>query len=104
MLTSESSTVSDYIRSNNIPATLLYTSLYYSDIIKFGMLQKQGDGSVLIKVPMPDDGGLVSFAVEQTGLWVKAAFDAPASWIGEPSPQIALKKLIPYFRQGHARV
>jgi hypothetical protein len=49
---------------------------------KFYQLAKQDDGSYLYSVPTPADTVLPSFAVEQTGEWVVAAFNDPAKWIG----------------------
>ncbi len=73
------------MEENKLPVTQLYTSTYYSNVTKFYQLEKKDDGSFLLTTPIPDDCGLVSFAVEQTGLWVRAAFKDPAKWIGSLS-------------------
>jgi hypothetical protein len=77
--------VTKYMEENKLPVTQLYTSTYYSNVTKFYQLEKKDDGSFLLTTPIPDDCGLVIFAVEQTGLWVRAAFKDPAKWIGSLS-------------------
>ena len=67
--------VSKWIRGQpSTPVTHLYTGFYLSNLVKFKLLQKQEDGSLLLNINMPDDAPLPSYAVEQTGGWVLAAF------------------------------
>ena len=46
---------------------------YLSNLVKFGFLEKQEDGSLLVKISNFDDASLPVYAVEQTGGWVLAA-------------------------------
>ena len=76
--------VSKYIKAKNVPATHFYTSTYFSNLTKFYQLEKHDDGSATLTWPVPDSTLLVSFAVEQTGAWILAAFKDPAKWKGRP--------------------
>jgi hypothetical protein len=77
--------VAKELKASGIPSTVLYTSQYFSDVIKFGWLQPQKDGSVMLGMPCPDDTIIPAFPVEQTGLWVLEALNNPSKWIGTSS-------------------
>lgn len=66
-----------------MPATFIYPSHPYSDIIYHDFLRKnpRGEGYTLA-IPAPDDCVLPGYAVEQFGDWVKVAFKKPEKWIG----------------------
>ena len=78
------------MKEKNILSTQLYTSSYFSNNTKFGMIQKKDDGSFLLDWHVTDDCEIVGFAVEQTGLWARVAFKDPAQWIGLFPPQPVL--------------
>jgi hypothetical protein len=73
-------TVKNYIRTLGLPATNIYTSYYFSNILSAPVTRK-GDALVLENA-MPDNTRIASFAVEQMGLWALAAFKDPGKWIG----------------------
>ena len=82
--------VSQWAREEGYPLTHLYIGFYLSNLAKFGFLEKQADGSLLVKISMPDDAPIPVYAVEQTGGWVLAAFKDKAyigkctsSWISQ---------------------
>nr|XP_019003427.1 uncharacterized protein I203_03570 [Kwoniella mangroviensis CBS 8507]OCF66888.1 hypothetical protein I203_03570 [Kwoniella mangroviensis CBS 8507] len=64
--------------------TDIYACTYFSNIYKFNYLTRddQGDKWVL-GWPMPDDTPILSYAVEQTGVWVKKAFLDHTTWSGK---------------------
>ncbi|WWC95702.1 hypothetical protein V866_002567 [Kwoniella sp. B9012] len=64
--------------------TNIYACTYFSNIYKFNYLTKddQGDKWVL-GWPLPDDTPILSYAVEQTGVWVKKAFLDHKTWSGK---------------------
>lgn len=74
--------MSDYARSRNYPVTHLLTCTYFSNITRAQQLQKKEDGSFLLRMPIPDDCELPSFAAEQIGLWVRAALANPTRYVG----------------------
>ena len=74
--------VSTWARKQGYPVTNLYTAFYLSNLTKFGLLEKQDDGSLLIKIGNYDDAPIPAFAVEQTGGWVLSAFKNE-KYIGE---------------------
>lgn len=63
--------------ASTVPTTFLYTCYYFSNVLS----QLQLNGDIQVASPLPDDTVLPSFAVEQVGLFVAAAFLDPA-WIG----------------------
>lgn len=65
--------VADHLRSLG-PVTCIYTSAYYSNVL--AMLKEEG-GELVLAHPLPDDVVMPSFAVEQVGAWVAAAFNSP---------------------------
>lgn len=74
--------VSAWCKKEGYPVTHLYTSHYISNLVKFGALSKEADGSLKLSTPTPDDAPMPNFAVEQTGGWVLAAFNTPDKYIG----------------------
>jgi hypothetical protein len=77
--------VSVWAKEQGYPVTDLYTSHYISNLIKFGNVKNNGDGTLSLITPIPDEAPLPNFAVEQTGGWVVAAFNNPDLWIGMSS-------------------
>jgi len=75
--------VSAWCKKEGYPVTHLYTSHYISNLVKFGALSREADGSLKLSTPTPDDAPMPNFAVEQTGGWVLAAFNNPDKYIGE---------------------
>ncbi len=65
--------VADHLPSLG-PVTCIYTSAYYSNVL--AMLKEEGSELVLAH-PLPDDVVIPSFAVEQVGACVAAAFNSP---------------------------
>lgn len=78
--------VSEWAKEKGYPVTDLYTSHYISNLVKFGQLKKNDDGTLTITSPTPDDAPLPNYAVEQTGGWVSAIFNNPDEYIGELYP------------------
>lgn len=76
--------VVEHIKSNHIPATLLYTSHPYTDILAWDLLAPAPCGhGLILSIPAPDDCVIPGYAVEQIGDWVKVALKKPRKWIGE---------------------
>lgn len=106
---SSDDSVASYIRQLNkeefgLPATLLYTSRYYSNILDDGypgfQVVNDPDGSLTFRCALPDDTVCDMFAVEQTGLWARLAFRDPSKWIGESLHDCRTSRLT-LHRQGY---
>ncbi|WWD20448.1 hypothetical protein CI109_104924 [Kwoniella shandongensis] len=67
--------------------TNIYTCTYFSDMLKFGMLnpdpESKNKDEWILGLPVPDDTKVAGFAVEQLGEWVKKAFLDHKSWAGK---------------------
>ncbi|RSH93074.1 hypothetical protein EHS25_007427 [Saitozyma podzolica] len=81
-----------HIRTSSLPATILYPSHPFSDLIAWDLLRErprfdgQGSGGpkwYVLAVPAPDECEIPGYAVEQIGDWVKVAFQKPGKWIGQ---------------------
>ncbi|KAL7425279.1 hypothetical protein Q5752_000967 [Cryptotrichosporon argae] len=75
--------VTTYIKSIDLPATNLFTSAYYSNILysHFNAPNSKTGDTYVIPFINSDETRVPGYAVEQTGLWVKAALDNPDKWI-----------------------
>ncbi|KAF9510661.1 hypothetical protein BS47DRAFT_1347594 [Hydnum rufescens UP504] len=65
-------TVADYLRSKQVPFSLILTSFYYSNLITHGFLRKDGDEFV-VELPIPSTSKIASFDPDETGSWVLLA-------------------------------
>ena len=81
--TADTNTVMDYIKGKGVPAAFINTCQYFSDILKYDLVKKNDDGSFSLWQMMPDDTKIDSFAVEQTGDWVKAILENPDKYKGK---------------------
>lgn len=73
-----------YIRSNNIPATNIYTCTYYSDFLKFHQLvPNKSTGGFTLNQPIPGDVKMPCFDVFSLGDWVLPILEQPKKYIGE---------------------
>jgi len=64
--------VDSYLRSKKVPFSPAPTSFYYSNLVTYGMVRKDGDEFVL-QLPIPSASQLPSFDAHDTGSWVLAA-------------------------------
>lgn len=69
------------MKDKNIPATNLYTSYFFQNLLMDKWTDK-GQTRVL-SLPMPDDAKMPGFNVDDIGLWVRAALEDPEKWIGK---------------------
>lgn len=69
----------------NITYTNLYTSHYFSNLSKFGLLKPDPEkqGGFLLDIVAVDDLQMPHYAVEQTGGWVKEIFNNKETYKGE---------------------
>ncbi|WOO82133.1 NmrA-like family domain-containing protein 1 [Vanrija pseudolonga] len=65
-----------YLKATKAPATPLYASYYYSNILG-------GPRGPVLNLPFPETAVIPSFDPDQIGLWARAAFRDPAKWIGK---------------------
>lgn len=86
-----------YIKKVGAPATQLYTSYYYSNLLAAKLTEE--DGKTIINIPLPDDAPIPAFNAEQIGLWVRVALRDPEQWIGASTCITTLLMA----RQGHGR-
>ena len=75
-------TVLEHLKSTTIPHTILYTSKPFSDLLTYNHLLPSPRGFDL-SFPVPVDFRIPSYAVEQTGYWVKSAILQAGYWAGE---------------------
>lgn len=72
--------VTAHINTVRQPATQLYTSLYFDELLTWPIHKE--NGKILIVNPLPDEAVIPCYAPSQTGLWVRHAFLHPDVWIG----------------------
>ncbi|RSH93106.1 hypothetical protein EHS25_007459 [Saitozyma podzolica] len=76
--------VAKYIRSNNIPATNIYTCTYYSDFLKFHQLvPNKSTGGFTLNQAIPGDVKMPCFDVFSLGDWVLPILEQPEKYIGK---------------------
>nr|XP_018260144.1 uncharacterized protein I303_07061 [Kwoniella dejecticola CBS 10117]OBR82302.1 hypothetical protein I303_07061 [Kwoniella dejecticola CBS 10117] len=69
---------------HNVHWTNIYPCTYFSNIYKFSYLTYNKEkGCWVLGWPLPDDTLIPSYAVEQTGIWVKKAFLDHKIWRGK---------------------
>jgi len=74
--------VDKYIKTKNVPATNVLTSVYFTNSTVFGWLKKEGDGFV-VDISIPDDVSIPWFDPNETGDWVVPILKNPGEWIGK---------------------
>lgn len=74
--------VNEYAKQAGIPLVSLYTSCYFENLNKLGMLKRQGD-NYFLDFAMPTDVPFLLFSVNEVGGWAVAAFRNPSRWIGK---------------------
>lgn len=74
--------VTKYIRAQGVPATILFTSYYFTNL-NSAKLEERG-GETVLELPLPDDTVLPGFNPHQIGLFARVAFAEPEEWTGNP--------------------
>ncbi|KAF9509063.1 hypothetical protein BS47DRAFT_181647 [Hydnum rufescens UP504] len=64
--------VDGYLRSKQVPFSLILTSFYYSNLITHGFIRKDGDEFV-VELPIPSTSKIASYDAGETGTWVLLA-------------------------------
>ncbi|GAA5866017.1 hypothetical protein JCM1840_003376 [Sporobolomyces johnsonii] len=75
--------VNEYAKQAGVPLVSLYTSCYYENATKFGMLKKGDDGELFLDFQIASEIPFLSFSVNEVGGWVAAAFRNPDRWLGK---------------------
>jgi uncharacterized protein YbjT (DUF2867 family) len=70
-----------YIKSQNVPATMLYTSYYFTNL-NSAKLEDKG-GETVLQLPLPDDTVIPGFNPHQVGWFARVAFAEPEEWTGK---------------------
>ncbi|KAF8336242.1 NmrA-domain-containing protein [Cantharellus anzutake] len=75
--------VDKYIAARKVPATLLFTSVFFSNLTRIpGWLKKEGD-TVKVEIPIPHDVPIPWYDARGTGDWVVPILKNPDKWIGK---------------------
>lgn len=76
--------VNEYAKQSGLPLVSLYTSCYFENLSKFGMLKfDKAAGKYSLDFAMPTDVPFLCFSVNEVGGWAVAAFRNPSRWIGK---------------------
>ncbi|KAF8308655.1 uncharacterized protein EI90DRAFT_3141505 [Cantharellus anzutake] len=94
--------VDKYIQTKKVPTTLLFTSVYFNNLTKFGVrvfhiridfadvfdcrsrpVVEEGRRNLKVDIPIPSDVLLPSYDASETGEWVKNILKNPNEWIGK---------------------
>ncbi|KAF8336254.1 NmrA-domain-containing protein [Cantharellus anzutake] len=74
--------VEKYIKTKKFPATILFTSVYFNNLTKYGWLKKEGD-TFQADIPIPFDVPIPLYDGNETGEWVNNILKNPDEWIGK---------------------
>ena len=75
--------VSAWARKNDYPVTHLYLTAYFDNIVKYGQVKPNDDGTFTFGYAAPDDTVVPGLPVGQTGERVAAALSNPDKWLRE---------------------
>ncbi|KAF9510662.1 hypothetical protein BS47DRAFT_49340 [Hydnum rufescens UP504] len=65
-------TVENYLRSKKVPFSVILTSAYYSNLTRYGLLRREGDGFI-VALGLPSTSKVPSFDAHEIGSWVLVA-------------------------------
>lgn len=73
-----------YIKKAGVPATNLFTSYYYQNLLGAETFETR-EGCTILPMVLPDDAIIPAYNPDQLGLWARVAFRNPEEWAGESS-------------------
>ncbi|EJD47469.1 NAD(P)-binding protein [Auricularia subglabra TFB-10046 SS5] len=82
--------INEYLKSRGVSRTTFYNPFYFETLVNPFMVmrgwqavKKEGDGSLVLGLSIPEDTYLPSYSNDQAGAWILTVFKNPSDWIGK---------------------